>query len=404
MALTNTTIKNAKPKDKSYKIPDERGLSLEVSPKGGKWWRFRYRFEGKQKLLSLGTYPDVSLKRARERRDEARKLVANEVDPGALRKAEKAAKAEEGANTFEVIAREWHAKRVSTWTPNYGKQVLKRLEADIFPAIGQKPIASLEAPDLLTALRRVEARGAIDSAHRIKQYCSQVFLYAIATGRASRNIADDLRRALAPVKATHHASITDPKAIGALLRVIEGYDGHLVTLLALRLAALTFVRPGELRKAEWSEIDLQAKEWRIPAQRMKARQLHIVPLSKQAIATLGELHPITGRGRFLFPGARSNGRPMSENTVNAALRRMGYTKEEMTGHGFRSMASTILNEKQWNFDVIERQLAHAERNTVRAAYNFADHLPERKKMMQWWADHLDGLRQGAQVIPFNVAR
>jgi integrase len=257
--------------------------------------------------------------------------------------------------------------------------------------VGSKPIDKVSAPILLVCLRRIEDRGAIETAHRALQNCGQVFRYAIATGRAERDVSADLRGALSPVVESHHASITDPKAIGALLRSIEGYEGSLVTKCALRLAALVFVRPGELRKAEWAEFDLDKAEWRIPAQRMKMREVHIVPLATQAVTTLNELQALTGHGRYVFPGARTNGRPMSENTVNAALRRLGYAKDEMTGHGFRSMASTILNEQGWSRDAIERQLAHGERNNVRAAYNFAEYLPERRKMMQAWADYLDTL-------------
>ncbi|PLX39934.1 MAG: integrase [Deltaproteobacteria bacterium] len=394
MPLTDTAVKTAKPRDRRYKISDERGLYIEIAPNGGKWWRFKYRFGGKEKLLSLGVYPDVSLKQARERQDEARKLVADKVDPGEVRKAEKASQAEAGANTFEVVAREWLEKQSTRWSVRYFHDVVRRMERDIFPAIGKVPINDLSSSAVLKAVQRIKSRGALETARRQLQVCGQVFDYAVATDRAEKNPAIHLRGTLTPVKVSHHASITDPKAIGALLRAIEGYDGSLVTLYALRLAYLTFVRPGELRKAEWSEIDLEAKEWRIPAERMKMKVLHIVPLSRQAINTLEELQRITGRGRFLFPGARSNGRPMSENTVNAALRRLGYTKEEMTGHGFRSMASTILNEEQWNHDAIERQLAHSERNKVRAAYNYAEHLETRTKMMQWWADYLDGLKAG----------
>ena len=401
MALTDTAIRNAKPGDKAQKLYDEGGLFLLLNPNGAKWWRFKYRLEGKEKLLSFGTYPEVSLKEAREKREQARKHVAAGIDPSEHRKAHKAAKQGEAANSFEVVAREWLAKFSPNWVSSHTDKIKRRLERDIFPWIGTKPIADVTAPELLTCLRRVESRGAIETAHRIVQNCGQIFRYAIATGRAERDPAADLRGALPPVKEKHHASITDPKAIGELLRAISGYRGTFVTACALRLAPLVFVRPGELRKAEWTEIDLEAAEWRIPAARMKMREQHIVPLSSQAVAIFRELHALTGRGKFIFPGARTNGRPMSENTITAALRRLGYSGDDMTGHGFRSMASTLLNEQGWHRDAIERQLAHAERNAVRAAYNYAEHMPERKRMMQAWADYLEKLTAGADVIPIR---
>ena len=396
MPLSDTAIRNAKPKDKPYKLADEKGMYLLVKDMG-KYWRLDYRHEGKRKTLALGVYPEVSLKEAREKRDEARKLLTQGIDPGAERKATRVATSE----TFEAIAREWFEKFSSAWVDSHSDKIIRRLERDIFPWIGHRPVREILAPELLTVLRRIEGRGAIETAHRAMQNCGQVFRYAVATGRADRDSAADLRGALPPVRQEHHASITDPKAIGALLRAIDGYVGSFVTQCALRLAPLVFVRPGELRNAEWREFDLDAGEWRIPAERMKAREPHIVPLSTQALAVLGDLHPLTGTGRFLFPSERSRGRPMSNNTVLGALRRMGYSSEEMTGHGFRSMASTLLNEQGWHRDAIERQLAHQERNKVRAAYNYAEHLPERRRMMQAWADYLDGLRNGAEIIPIR---
>lgn len=392
MPLTDTAIRNAKPATKPVKLADEKGLFLLVTPRGGKWWRHKYRFAGKEKLLSFGTYPDIGLKEARQRRDDARKLLAAGVDPGEHRKAHKASRSSSAVNSFEVVAREWFGKYAPTWAATHGDKIIRRLERDIFPWLGARPIADITAPELLTVLRRVEERGAIETSHRAMQNCGQIFRYAIATGRAERDPSADLRGALSPVKPKHHASITEPKAIGELLRAIEGYNGSLVTKCALKLAPLVFVRPGELRKAEWVEFDLDSAEWRIPAARMKMREQHIVPLSKQALAVLRELSPLTGQGRYVFPGARTNGRPMSENAVNAALRRLGYSGNEMTGHGFRSMASTLLNEQGWHRDAIERQLAHAERNAVRAAYNYAEHLPERRKMMQAWSDFLRTLQ------------
>jgi len=294
-------------------------------------------------------------------------------------------------NSFEAVAREWHIKFSSKWTAEHGAKILHRLERDIFPWLGQRPIIEITAPELLIILRRVENRGAIETAHRLCQYCGKIFRYAIATGRADRDISADLRGAIPPVKKRHHASITDPKAIGGLLRALKGYNGHLITRCALQLAPLTFVRAGELRKAEWSEFDFETAEWRIAAHRMKMRAVHIVPLSTQAITILREMQALTGDGKYVFPSLRSLNRPMSENTVLGALRRLGYAKDEMTGHGFRSMASTLLNEQGWNRDAIERQLSHAERDSIRAAYNYAEYLPERRKMMQHWADYLDSL-------------
>jgi len=402
MSLTDPAIRNAKPGEKPIKLADEKGLYLLIVPAGGKWWRLDYRFAGKRKTLSMGTYPEVSLKEARDKRDDARKQLAQGIDPGETRKAMKAAQSAE-ADTFEVVAREWHTKFSPTWTPEHGERIIRRFERDIFPWMGKRPIREITAPELLAALRRIESRGALDTAHRAHQNCGQVFRYAVATGRADRDPSGDLRGALPPVRDKHHASITDPKGIGELLRAIDDYRGSFVTQCAMRLAPLVFVRPGELRSAEWSEFDFDKAEWRIPGEKMKMRDPHIVPLSTQAAAILLELQPLTGRGRYVFPSARTpNGdRCMSENAVLAALRRLGYTKDEMTGHGFRSMASTLLNEQGWHRDAIERQLAHTERNAVRAAYNYAEHLPERRKMMQAWADYLDGLKRSADVIPIN---
>lgn len=408
MPLTDIKIKNAKPgikpdgstTTKSYRITDERGLYLEVSPSGGKYWRFKYRINGKEKRLSLGVYPDVSLKLARERRDNSRKQVAEGIDPSETRKAEKIAQA--GLESFEFVAREWHGKHKRNWSNSHSDRTLTRLENDVFPWLGKENIADITPPKLLQVLRRVENRGALETAHRIHQICGQIFRYAVATGRAERDSAADLKGALPPAKPKHHASITEPKKIAELMRSIRGYSGSFVTACALKIAPLLFVRPGELRHAEWTEFDLGNAEWRIPAEKMKMRTLHIVPLSTQALMILEELKPLTGTGKYLFPSTRTRSRPMSENTVNAALRRLGYKKDEMTGHGFRSMASTLLNEQGWNKDAIERQLAHSERDGVRAAYNYAEYLPERKRMMQSWADYLDGLAIGADDVGLKV--
>jgi integrase len=318
-----------------------------------------------------------------------------------MKKLNETAAAQAAENTVEAIAREWYAKRLHTWATGHAKTIIRRLERDVFPWLGGRPVAEVTPPELLTVLRRVESRGALETAHRIHQVCGLVFRYAVATGRAVSDPCRDLRGALPPANPNHHSAITDSKAVGDLLRAIEGYKGTLPTKCALRLAPLLFVRPGELRHAEWAEIDLDAAEWRIPAEKMKLRRPHIVPLPRQAVAILRELAPLTGLGRYVFPGVRSAKRPMSANTVNAALRRLGYDKETMTGHGFRAMASTILNEQGWNRDVIERQLAHAERSKVRAAYNHAEYLGERRQMMQSWADYLDGLATGANVVPIR---
>ena len=396
MALSDVAVRNSKATDKPRKLSDERGLYLLVT-KAGKYWRFDYRHDGRRRTLAVGVYPDVTLAQARERRDQARALLANGADPSAVKQTRKAAT----ENSFEAVAREWHAKFSPGWVPHHADKIIKRFEREVFPWIGNRPIADISAPDLLAVLRRIEARNALDSAHRVHQNCGKVFRYAVATGRAQRDPSGDLRGAIPPAVERHHPTITEPKRVGELLRAIAGYSGSHVTRYALQLAPLVFVRPGELRKAEWSEFDLDKAEWRIPAHKMKMKAVHIVPLSIQALAILTELHALTGSGRYVFPGARTDARHMSENTVNAALRRLGYAVGDMTGHGFRSMASTLLNEQGWNRDAIERQLAHAERDDIRAAYNYAEHLPERRKMMQAWADYLDKLKTGAEVIPIQ---
>jgi integrase len=398
MPLTDTTIRNAKPGKKPRRLFDGGGLYLEVAPAGGKGWRLKYRFAGKEKRISLGVYPAVGLREARARRDGARKQLAASIDPSVARKAEKAAE----TDSFEAVAREWYGKHAPRWGLGHADNTIRCLERDVFPWLGTRPMGKVTAPELLACLRRIEARGAIETAHRVLQNCGRVFLYAKATGRAQRNPAADLRGALSPATQTHHAAITNPLAIGALLRAIDDYQGDLPTRCALKLAPLTFVRPGELRAAEWAEIDLDAGEWNIAASRMKTREPHLVPLSAQAITVFRELHPLTGSGRYVFPSLRTAARPMSETTMNAALRRMGYAKEEMTGHGFRAMARTILDEVLGvRPDLIEHQLAHAVRDPLGRAYNRAKHLPERRRMMQAWADYLDGLKNGAEVVPLH---
>ena len=408
----DTTIRNTKPMDATLRLNDGDGLYLLVKPNGARWWRLDYSIGGKRKTLSIGVYPDTGLKAARDKADKARQQVAAGTDPSDIRKADKAqqAKALEAdrriadgipaVDSFEEVAREWFAKFSAEWAPSHADKIIRRLERDIFPWIGKRPIARVSAPDLLAVLRRIEDRGAVETAHRAHHNCGQIFRYAIATGRAERDPSPDLRGALPAVKQTHHAAITEPKAIGGLLRAIDAYQGFLVTKCALRLAPLVFVRPGELRKAEWSEIDLDKAEWNIPAERMKMREPHLVPLSNQSMVILREVHALTGGGRYVFPGARTNGRPMSDNAVLAALRRMGFPKGEMSGHGFRAMARTILDEVLGvRPDYIEHQLAHAVRDPNGRAYNRTAHLVERRKMMQQWADYLDKLKAGADVVP-----
>lgn len=393
MPLTDVKVKNAKAGTKQVKLSDSAGMYLLVTVKGGKCWRFKYRFDGKEKNLALGTYPEVSLADARGKRDEARKQLAKGIDPGAVKKAQKAAKGEPDANSFEVVAREWHSKFTPTWAPAHAKTTIDRLTRDVFLFIGARPIAEIKAPELLAVLRRVESRGAVETAHRVRSICGQVLRYAIATGRAERDIAADLKGAIPPAKKSHLAAVTDPVKVGELLRAIEGFQGSYIVKSALRLSPLVFLRPGELRKAEWSEFDFDAAQWNIPAERMKMKQPHIVSLSEQALAILRELQPLTSTSRYLFPCHRSMARPMSNNAINAALRRMGFTKDEMTGHGFRATARTILDEElQVRPDFIEHQLAHAVRDPNGRAYNRTAHLAERKKMMQLWSDYLDGLK------------
>jgi integrase len=397
MPLADIAIRNAKPQEKPVKLFDTGGLYLLVNPNGSRWWRLKFRYGGKEKLISLGTYPETTLKAARERRDEARVMLAQGINPSAKRQATKAAPAE----SFEAIAREWFAKFSPGWAKGHSEKIIRRLERDVFPWIGARPLRDIAAPELLSVLRRIEARGALDTAHRAHQNCGQVFRYAVATGRAERDPSGDLRGALPPVRKGHFAAIVEPAEVGALLRAISGYRGSVVTLCALRLAPLVFVRPGELRQAEWAEFDLDRAEWRIPAERMKAREGHIVPLARQAVAVLRELHPLTGLGRFVFPSARTDTRPMSNNAVLSALRRMGYGSDEMTGHGFRAMARTVLDEVLgFRVDIIEHQLAHSVKDPLGRAYNRTKHLDERRRMMQAWADYLEALEAGAKILRF----
>ncbi len=388
MSLTDTEVRKARILDKPYKLADERGLYLLVNPTGSRLWRFKYRIGGVEKLLSLGNYPDTSLQKARAKRDAARTLLADGGDPGAKRKAEKSAQ----SDTFEAVAEEWLQTKRATLTDSTWQRDRDQLVKIVGPHLGKKPITAIEAPDLLAVLRKLEKRGVNDTAHRVRAVCGRVFRYAIATGRARRDISADLKGALAPKGTISYAAITDPRGVGELLRAIDGFAGQRTTHAALRLAPYVFVRPGELRGAEWSEISFELAEWRIPAARMKMKEQHIVPLARQVIELFQELQIHTGGGRFVFPALGRYMRPMSENTISVALRRIGYSNEQMTAHGFRSLASTLLNEQGWNPDLIELQLAHKERNKVRAAYNRAQRLAERRQMMQAWADYLDGLR------------
>lgn len=397
--LTDSAIRAAKPQDRPYKLTDGCGLHLHVAPAGGKWWRLRYRCNGREQMLSLGIYPDVTLKEARQRRDEIRRQLTAGIDPSAARKAEQASA--QGADSFETLAREWFGKFSAGWSESYVTKISAHLDKDLLPWLGSRPVRDILAPELLTVIRRIESRDALETAHRALQTCGRIFRYAVATGRAERDPTGDLRGALPPARNRHFATLTDPQDIAHLLRAIEGYTGTFIVKQALRLAPRLFVRPGELRKAEWAELNLVGAEWRIPAAKMKMRHEHIVPLSRQAVAILRELQPLTGNGRYVFPSLRTTGSPLSDVAILAALRRLGYGKEQMTAHGFRAMASTLLNEQGWHRDAIERQLAHAERNAIRAAYNRAEHLPERRRMMQAWSDYLDGLAQGANVVPIR---
>lgn len=401
--LTDLECRKAAPKDKPYRLFDGGGLYLEVHANGAKYWRLKYRHAGKEKRLALGVYPAVTPKQAREKaQDEKRKLGAGR-DPSVERRAQKLAGKALAENSFEAVAREWLERRAPTLSAKHVEKVQARLMKNLYPWIGNRPIAELAAPELLQVLRRVEGRGAVHTAKRLLQYAGQVFRFGVATGRCQRDIAADLRGALTEEKETHRAAITDPKKVAELLRAIDGYQGELVTRCALRLSPLVFVRPGELRHAEWSEIDMDKAEWNIPAEKMKMRIPHLVPLSRQAIEILKELQPLTGEGRYVFPSMRTADRPISDNTINAALRRLGFdTREEMTAHGFRATARTILDEVLgFRPDFIEHQLAHAVRDPNGRAYNRTAHLAERRKMMQAWADYLGNLRDGAEVIPIN---
>ncbi len=405
MKLTDAKLRNAKPREKPYKLADGGGLYVEVFPNGSKLWRLKYRREGgAETRVSVGPYPGVPLIEARAKREELKAQRREGVDPATERKLEKARRVEAAGNSFEAVAREWLEKFAAQRTKEHTERMRRRFERDIFPFIGRRPISELKASELLLALRKIEARGATETAHRARGDCGAVFRYAVATGRTERDICADLRGALGTAKKRHFAAITDPAEVGALLRAIEVYKGTPEVRAALQLAPLLFVRPGELRNAEWSEFDLDRAEWNIPAEKMKIREPHLVPLSEQAVAIVSDLQAITGRSRYVFPSARSPRRPMSEVAVLAALRRMGYTGDQMTGHGFRAMARTILDEVLgFRQDIIEHQLAHAVKDPNGRAYNRTSHLPERRKMMQAWADYLDVLRERPNIVSMRAA-
>lgn len=402
MPLTDTAIRNAKPSGKPVRLFDGGGLYIEVAPSGGKWWRWKYRYAGKEKRLSLGVYPEVPLAGrkdrtgawidgAREKRDRVRKLLAEGVDPSEHRQEARLAVVDRATNNFESVGREWFAKQKPGWADNHSSKIIRLLERDIFPWLGTKPVAELKAKDLLSVLRRIEERGAIETAHRALSNCSQILRYAVATGRADRDVSSDLRGALAPPQVTHLAAVTEPAKVGALLRQIDAYEGTPIVRAALQFAALVFVRPGELRAARWADVDFDKAEWRFTA--TKTNTPHIVPLSKQAIAVLRQVQPLTSTSDYVFPSARSLRRPMSDNALGAAFLRMGVSRNEMTAHGFRAMARTLLDEVLGEPPhLIEHQLAHGVKDPLGRAYNRTQHLPERRKMMQRWADYLDSLQ------------
>lgn len=403
MPLTDTAIRNAKPADKPVRLFDGGGLYLEIAPSGGKWWRLKYRFGGKEKRYSLGVYPEVTLATARKKRDEAREKLAAGIDPGEAKKAEKRASLLAAANSFEVVARGWMDERKTTVEPAQHAKTLARMENDVFPWLGKRPIAEIDAPEILVVLKRVDGRGARFTAHRIRSEISRVFRYGIKEGHCKADPARDLVDAIPPAQTTHFASITEPEKVGEMLRAFDGFTGTFPVLCALKLAPMLFVRPGELRKAEWAQFDLDKGEWRYFVNKTKTD--HLVPLAVQAVTILRELHALTGEGVYVFPGARDRNRPMSEAAINAALRRLGYdTRTEITGHGFRAMARTILHEElEEKPEVIEHQLAHTVPDSLGRAYNRTKFIKARRSMMQQWADYLDKLKAGAEIIPITAA-
>lgn len=398
MALTDITVKHAKPRDKAYKLADMKGMYLLINPNGAKYWRLKYRYAGKEKALALGVYPEVSLAEARDAALKAKAQLRNDEDPGMTRKLQKRERLLIAENHFEAIAMEWWVHQKGRWTDQHAERVLQSLKQDVFPYLGHRPITEIQPPDVLETIRKVESRDALDVASRVLQRCSAIFRYAVQTGRAQVNPASELKGVLKTRKVQHRAAVTRAE-LPALLRAVSSYQGHIITRLALKFLILTFVRPGELRGARWSEFDLEARVWRIPGERMKMNTEHLVPLSRQVIALLEELCPVSGHYDLLFPGERSRAKPISENTLTYALYRLGY-KSRATAHGFRTTASSILNEEGFNPDAIERQLSHLERNQVRGAYTqHAEYLKDRATMMQWWADYLDQVETGSNVVP-----
>lgn len=410
--LTDLKIRNAKPLEKPYKLTDSGGMYLEIRPNGSKYWRLKFRFAGKEKLLALGVYSapgrpaseTITLTEARKLRDEAKKLIKDGIDPSHQRKVEKITKTQSTANTFEGVAEEWLEKFSAKKAASTIEKTRFILRRDIFPWLGALPIADIKPHDLLAVLQRIEGRGALETAHRAKQYAGQILRYAVGTKRAERDISQDLKGALPPPNVKHRAAITDPAKFGELIRAIDGFNGTFTVKCALKLAPLIFVRPGELRRTEWAWVDMDASTICYPASVMKMREDHMVPLSSQALEVLREIQPLTGRGKYVFPSIRTSEQPMSEAAINAALRRMGFAQEEMTGHGFRAAARTIMDEVLgFRVDLIEHQLAHAVKDPNGRAYNRTAHLPQRREMMQGWADYLDGLASGAKVLPFRAA-
>lgn len=397
MSLTDVQVKGLKPGSTNYRVKDKDGMYLEVTPAGGKLWRFKYRFHGKNKLLALGKYPDVSLAKAREKLSIARQQIAEGKDPAYIKKIQKAEK----ENTFKAITDEWWKAKKSTWTPGHAEKVYRRLEIDVLPYLKDRPIKEITALEILEVLKKAEARGVTDTAYRLAQMCSNIFIFALASGRAEHNPAADISKALTAHPKTNRPAITEPDEIKELLLAIDGFTGSYTVLCALKIAILVFVRPGELRQASWAEINFDEALWYVPSQRMKMKREHLVPLSMQAVKILKDIHPLTGAGHYVFPSIRTNSRPMSENTLNAALRRLGYPQEKLCAHGFRTMASTRLHEMGWPSDIIEFQLAHVDQNKIRGIYNRAEYLDQRTKMMQAWADYLDDLKTGKAAKKFN---
>ena len=403
MTLSNTAIINAKATEKVYKLYDIDGLFLQVTPNGGKWWRLKYRFDGKEKLLSLGTYPEISLSQARQRRDDARKLLATDIDPSENRKQAKVISKLNADNSFEIVAREWWRSYMANKADSHKEKVIRRFELYLFPWIGNKPISTLTAPQILETVKRIEKQNKLETAHRTLQAAGQVFRYAVQTGRAVRDVTSDLKGALPATVVKHMAAFTEPKDVMELLRAFDAFNGTLTVQCAIKLAPLVFARPGELRMAKWADIDLEVGTWQYLVSKTKTD--HIVPLSTQALAILHEIHPVSGHGEYVFQGGHSPLKPMSESAINAALKRMGYdTQKDITGHGFRAMARTILHERL-NIDpaIIEHQLAHKVPDTLGSAYNRTKFIEQRKLMMQTWADYLDELKAGAKVLPFKQA-